>query len=503
MTPQASFDRRSFLQTTTTAAAAITLLPRHVMGGSRYVAPSDKIRVGYIGCGTQGLVTMMRMIQKEEIQITAVCDCNKDSQDYIEWGKHSIRNRIRDFLEKPDWGTGNKGCRAGREVGREVVDGYYEKIAEGKKFNKCTAYEDYREMIEKEDIDAVCVMTPEHTHATIAIYAMEHGKHVVMHKPISNIISEVRLAEKVALKTKVANHMFCASDQQATLLTAEWIQAGAIGQVREVHVWSRRPVWPQDLSVPKETPAIPEGFNWDLWLGPAEYRPFHPIYTHTNFRAWYDFGTGPLGDMGHYCFFQIWKILKLGSAVSVEASGSTFCQIDDGVSHYVENKFSFPRSSRVSWEFPARGDMAPVTIHWYDGGIRPPKPRELEHDGRKMPDEGVLYVGDSGKILTEFIGGSPRIIPESAMQAFERPPKTMERPIDEIDQWICACRGEQPADARFEIIRPINETLLLGTIGIRVPDKLYWDAENMQFTNSDAANELVYRKYREGWELPV
>ncbi len=147
--------------------------------------------------------------------------------------------------------------------------------------------------------------------------------------------------------------------------------------------------------------------------------------------------------------------------------------------------------------------MAPVRIHWYDGGIRPPKPGELADDDRRMPDEGVLYVGDSGKILTEFIGGSPRIIPEKAMRSFERPPKTMERPMNEIDQWILACRGERPADARFEVICPINETLLLGTIALRIPDKLFWNAEKMQFINSEAANALVYRKYRKGWELPV
>ena len=498
-----SIDRRSFLSASATAAAGLSIVPRHVLGGPGYRAPSDQLRLGYVGTGTQGIRTLTSFLEREDMRVKAVCDCNRDSQDYIEWGKNDIRNRIRRFLDRPDWGEGNTGCRCGLEVGREVIDGYYSRKDASGQFKAVAAYEDYREMLDKEDLDGVCVMTPEHTHATIAIAAMEKGKHVIMHKPISNVLSEVRLAAEVAAKKGVGTHLFCSADQAMTPMIREWLDADAIGPVREVHVWSHRPVWPQDLLVPKETPPVPDGFSWDLWLGPEEMRPYHPLYTHTAFRSWYDFGTGPLGDMGHYCLFQVWKILDLESAISVEATGSTFFDIVDGVSKRMVNKVSFPRAARVTWEFPARGDKPPVTIHWYDGGIRPPKFQELTDDGRKMPSEGVLYVGDTGKLLTGFTGGSPRLIPEKAMKAFNRPPKTLERPEEELDQWARACRGEKPSDARFEVLCPINETLLLGTIGLRVSDKLNWDAAEMKFTNSDVANALVYRKYRKGWELPV
>ena len=503
MTLQASIDRRSFLGTSAAAAAGLAFAPQSLSGSPRSTVSKDPIRIGYIGTGTQGLRTLTSFLKRDDIRVTAVCDCNQDSENYVEWRKHSIRDMIRRFLNQPEWGAELKGCRAGLEVGRYVIDSYYENLDPKASQKKVAAYEDFREMLEKEDLDGVCVMTPEHTHATIAIAAMKKGRHVIMHKPVSNVVSEVRLAADVATQTGVATHLFCAADKQSTPLIKEWIDAGAIGPVREVHVWSHRPVWVQGLLTPKESPPVPKGFNWDLWLGPAEYRPYHPLYTHTNFRAWYDFGTGPLGDMGHYCFFQVWKILELGSPLSVEASGSTQFDTVDGVSQRIENKVSFPRASRVTWEFPERGDRAPVTIHWYDGGIRPYKLRELQEDNRKMPDEGLLFVGDSGKILGNFYGDSPRLIPESTMQAFKRPPQTLERPIDEIDQWVRAIKGGRPSDARFEVLRPITETLLLGGIGIRVPDQLSWDAENMRFTNSEEANALLYRKYREGWELPV
>ena len=498
-----SMDRRAFLGASASTVAAFTVVPSRVLGGPGRKAPSDKIRVGYIGCGTQGLRQIAQFLGHPEIRVTAVCDCNRNSQNYVEWGKFEIRDMIREFLKRPEWGEGDTGCRAGLEVGRQMVDGYYAAQAKSGRASPCAAYEDFRELLEKEDLDGVCVMTPDHTHATIAIAAMNKKRHVIMHKPLSNILSEVRLAAETASRTGVATHMFCASDQRTTPMIAEWIWNGAIGPVREVTVWSNRPVWPQDLLTPSESPPVPEGFNWDLWLGPAEARPYHPMYTHTNFRAWYDFGSGPLGDMGHYCFYQVWKILKLGSALNVEASGSTFYNTVDGVSEKMENTVSFPRASRVTWEFPARGEMPPLTIHWTDGGIRPPTFHELAKDGRAMPIEGLVFTGDKGKLMADFIGDDPRLIPESEMRAFSRPPETLERPIDELDQWIRACKGGRPSDARFEVVRPINETLVLGAIALRVPGRLDWDAETMRFRNNPAVDALLVRKYRAGWELPV
>lgn len=495
-------NRRQFLGTTA-ATTGLMIVPRYVLGGVNYVAPSDKITIGFIGTGTQGLRQLMHHITHPEIQIVSVCDPNKDSTDYIEWYKNELRDKIRQFLEEPNWGEGLKGCRAGREVGKEIVEKFYAKNRPSKKYKGCTAYRDFREMLEKEKaVDAVYVMTPDHLHAPIAIAAMKKGKHVIMHKPLANVLSEVRLMADIARQSKVATHMFCAESKHTTPLLCEWIWDGAIGDVREVHNWSNRPFWPQGMTqYPTETPPIPDGFDWDLWLGPAQYRLYHPTYTHAVFRGWYDFGTGALGDMGHYSFRQIFQILKLEKPIQVEASRSQFWEIVDCLWEKQENTISFPRSSVIRFEFPERADMPPVSLYWYDGGIRPPKPGELEMDGREMPEEGILIIGDKGKILAEFTGDGPRIIPEAKMRAYKRPPESLPRPIDGFDQWVRACKGGEPSSASFEAVEKLTETVCLGNIALRIDKKLHWDSENMKFTNSAEANELITRQYREGWEL--
>lgn len=505
MDKENTIDRRTFMSASSAAALGMMVAPSLVKGSAKHVAPSDKINIGYIGTGTQGLRVLMEFLRHKDVHIAAVCDANRDSQDYVEWSPNEIRDKIRMFINEPTWGENNTGCRAGRVVGKEVVETFYKNIKGLANYKGCNAYEDYREMLEKEKgLDAVVILTPEHLHATIAIAAMRKGLHVITHKPISNVISEVRLATKVAAETGVATHMFCSASMQTTPLLCEWIWGGAIGQVREVHNWTTRPFWPQGMyEYPQDTLPVPDGLNWDLWLGPAEYRPYHRAYTHATFRGWYDFGTGPLGDMGHYSFYQIWKILKLGAPTTVEASASVYWAIEGSSWVKKVNKVSLPQAATVHWEFPERGNMTPVTLHWYDGGIRPPVIKELESDKRAMPDEGLLFVGDKGKILAGFSGNSPRIIPEKDMKAFKRPPQTLARPVDEIDQWVQACRGGEPAGARFEVAREFNETLCLGTIALRAGKKLFWDSEKMQITNDDDAQKLVYRKYRPGWELDV
>lgn len=310
------------------------------------------------------------------------------------------------------------------------------------------------------------------------------------------------MARDTARQTGVATHLFCAAGNTSTPMICEWLEAGAIGRVREVHNWSSRPFWPQGMTeYPADTPPVPEGFQWDLWVGPAPLRPYHPAYTHAVFRGWYDFGTGALGDMGHYSFHQIFEMLKLGPPVSVEASRSQFWKIQDYGWRKQVNRVSYPRASMIHWEFPARGDMPPVTLHWYDGGLRPPLLAELEADGLPMPDEGLLLVGDEGKLLAGFSGDHPRLIPRARMREFKQPPQRLPRPIDEFDQFLRACRGGPASDASFENAWPFAETILLGTIAVRVEGKLRWNSEKMEFTNSAEANALRFRKNREGWEV--
>jgi hypothetical protein len=492
-------DRRTFLERSATTAA-VTLASRHALGQPRHVPPRDRINVGYVGCGTQGLRQLMPALGHPDLRVVAVCDPNRRSEDYVEWSRFELRDKIRAFLKDPAWAEGAASCPAGREVGREIVDRHYGASAGG----GCGAYADFREMLAKEKgLDAVYVMTPDHLHAPVALAAMKARKHVIMHKPLGNVLHEARLVVEAARQAGVATHMFCSADMESTAQIAEWVAAGAIGPVREVHNWSTRPYWPQGMTaLPSESVPVPDGLEWDLWLGPVPPRPYHPAYRNAVFRGWYDFGTGALGDMGHYSFFQVFKILKLGSPLTVEATRSQFWKIDELLWKRQPVNVSYPQASLVRWEFPERPGMPPVALHWYDGGLRPPKPRELEEDGEPMPDEGLLFVGDGGKVLADFSGRRPRLLPKARMQAFQPPPPTLPRPADELDQWVRACRGTAPSDASFESVAAVSETILLGTIAVRVDKKLRWDAASARFVDAPEADALVARpEYREGWKL--
>jgi predicted dehydrogenase len=495
-------NRRQFLSAAA-ITAAVSVAPRQVLGGTRHVAPSERINVGYIGCGTQGLRQLMPALKESDLNIVAVCDPNRQSDDYPEWGRGELNQKVRDFLGDPAWAKEARGGLCGREVGRQLVNRHYAKQKPSGQYQDCRAYADFRELLEKEkDLDAVYVMTPDHLHGIVAVRAMRQGKHVITHKPIANVLSEARLARDTARQTGVATHLFCAASLATTPLLCEWIWSGAIGQVREVHNWSSRPFWPQGMTeLPAEKVAVPDGLNWDLWLGPVPPRPYHPAYTHAVFRGWYDFGAGALGDMGHYSFHQVFRILKLGTPGTVEASRSQYWAIKDYQWHKQVNLVSYPRASLIRWEFPARGDMPPVALHWYDGGLRPPTPKEVEADGGALAPEGLLFIGERGKILAEFTGDNPRLIPAAAMREFKPPSQSLPRPIDELDQWIRACKGGTPSDASFEKAYPFAETILLGAVALRIDKKLFWDSEKMAFTNSPEANQLLRRQYRPGWEL--
>ena len=495
--------RRRFLAESGAVAAAVAVVPAHVLGGARHVPPSGKVNIAYIGCGTQGLRQLMPALENKEVRICAVCDPNRKSDDYPEWGPHEVNDKVRKFLGRPQLGQRREGrsVRAGGGAGSREPTIMQARLAA--RSGSCRAYADFRELLAQEkDLDAVYIMTPEHLHGVIAVRAMRQGKHIITHKPISNVLHEVRVVRDMARETGVASHLFCAAGQESSPTIKEWIQSGVIGPVREVHNWSSRPFWPQGMTeAPAEKPPVPEGLQWDLWLGPAAVRPYHPAYTHAVFRGWYDFGTGALGDMGHYSFHQIFEILDLGSCRSVEARRSQFWKIANFTWHKQINRVSYPEASLISWEFPGRGEQPPVTLHWYDGGLRPPLITELEQDGEAMPEEGLLFVGEKGKLLADFTAGAPRLIPKARMQGFTLPPKTLPRPIGELEQFIRSCKGGAPSDASFEKAYPFAETILLGTIALRIDKKLKWDTEKFEFANSAEANALKTRQNRPGWEV--
>jgi predicted dehydrogenase len=341
------------------------------------------------------------------------------------------------------------------------------------------------------------VATPDHVHAFATIMALKLGKHVYCEKPLTHSVWEARQVANQTRQSKLATQM--GNQGQAsedTRRLCEYVWAGAIGPVRQVHIWTDRPsnglfkeYWPQGVSRPKETPPVPDTLAWDLWIGPAPFRPYHPIYAPFNWRGWWDFGTGALGDIGCHAFDPVFRALKLGHPVSVEATSSRF------------NEETYPLASIVRYEFPARGDMPPVTLTWYDGGLKPPRPAELE-SGREFGSNGRLLIGDQGALF----GSS--LIPESRMKDYPAPPKTIKRSPGHHQEWIDAIRGGEKPGSNFEFAGPLAETVLMGNIALRASlreelthKRLLWDSASFQFSNCAEANTFLRREYRKGWTL--
>jgi predicted dehydrogenase len=484
--------RRAFIGRAASAAALFTIIPRHVMGGAGYTAPSEKITTACIGVGSQGTRVMTNFLKQPDVQIISVCDVNKESSDYVEWGEHELRDRVRKLLESSSWGEDFKGPTAGREPSRRIVERCYATRKTSGTYKGCTAYTDFRELLEKEkDLDAVIVCTPDHTHALIAITAMKKAKHVYCQKPLTHSIYEARTIARVARESRVATQVATGNQaSEATRLLQEWIADGAVGPVRQVVNWSTRPFWPQGLDRPKEEQPVPASLDWDLWLGPAPYRPYHQAYLPFVWRGWCDFGTGALGDMGCYSFDTVFRALKLEAPLSVEASSTK---------RYPE---TYPQASIIHYTFPARGNMPTVKLTWYDGGLRPPRPDELE-EGREMGEdqEGLLFTGDKGTIMCGFNGAQPKLIPESKMKAYQPPPKTLPRSIGNDREWIEACKGGPAPGANFEFASMVTETVLLGNVTVRTGEKLNWDRPSLKVTNVPSANQYIHSECRQGWSL--
>ena len=503
-------NRRKFLKCAAVSGAASAIVPRHVLGGADHVAPSEKINFAYIGCGTQGLREMLGMLAMPEVQIVAVCDPVKDGNDYVDWSKDGMRAMIAHALGKPDWRRGEPGIPGGREVAREVVEAHAAKQRASGQFKGCTSYADFRELLDKEKgVDAVRIMTPDHLHGTIAIAAMRKGKRVLMHKPLANRVSEARLVVETARKTKVATHFLPASPGDEVRLAAGWIREGAIGTLRQIHNWSNRPVWPQYATVPTDTPPVPKGFDWDLWLGPSLDRPYHPHYTHAVFRGWYEFGGGPVADMGHYSLWPVFREFDLDAPILVESNPSHVCAVVNHVSLTIRNDYSFPVASTIRFKFAAKGDRPALDLFWYDGGIKPPTPEELEADGGELAAEGMMYVGDKGKILAGFRGENPRILSgrksresRTAQAAAARGPDRARARRVRDAAWLRAFRGGEPTCGDFLLAGPISEAFNLGAVSLRLGGKrLLWDSAAGKITNLPSANRLLTREYRKGWEL--
>jgi predicted dehydrogenase len=447
---QKNMTRRGFMGAAA-GVAAFTVVPRHVIAGSGDAAPSEKVNIAGVGIGGQGGHDINQLASQN---IVALCD--------VDWQ------------------------RAG---------GMFNHYPNAKR------YKDFREMLDKEDknIDGVVVGTPDHTHAIVSMAAIKRGKHVYCEKPLTHTVREAKLLADAAREAKVATQMGNQGQaSEETRLLCEMIWAGAIGQVREVHVWTDRPLngidkwyWPQGVDRPSGQDQIPDTFDWDLWLGPAPMRPFvKNVYHPFVWRGWWDYGTGALGDIGCHSMDAVFRALKLGYPTSVEAA----CTL--------VNNETYPVASRVTYEFPARGDLAPVTLHWYDGGMKPPRPPELE-DGRVWDTNGKLYIGDKGKILDY------RLIPEARQKEYGKPPQKLERSIGHYMEWVVACKGGKPAGSNFpDHAGLLAEVVLMGNIALRpalknkmLSTKLLWDAKERKFTNVPEANQYLTKEYRQGWVI--
>jgi predicted dehydrogenase len=295
---------------------------------------------------------------------------------------------------------------------------------------------------------------------------------------------------EVAKETGVATQVAVGNQaSEATRQLCEWIGDGVIGRVTRVMNWSSRPFWPQGIDRPTETPPVPAGLDWDLWVGPSAMRPYHSAYLPFVWRGWYDFGSGAIGDMGCYSFDTIFRALRLEASVSVETSTSELCPE------------TYPKASILHWRFAARGNMPPVWITWWDGGLMPSLPDELT-GGKPLEREGLLFVGDKGNILCDFHGTNPRLIPEARMKAFVPPPKTLPRSPGNEREWINACKGgKQPCGANFEFTARVTETIQLANVAQRAGGILKWDSAALRAANVSAAQPYIRPEYRRGWEL--
>ena len=485
-------NRRKFLGTTA-GAAVFTILPRRLLARSPEVPPSDKITLAYIGTGTQGLRELLPLLAAPEIRVVSVCDPSKHALGYRDWARDSLLREIRRALNKPDWRAGTEGTiPGGRDAAQNIVDTFYDS-------HGCTAYADYRELLDKEkDLNAVKIMTPDHLHGVASIAAMERGKHVIVHKPIANRLLEADRVIETARSTGVCTHFMPWDSNGSMDQVLAWIRDGSIGNLREIHNWTNRPVWPQYAAIPTGAPPVPEGFDWDLWLGPERERPYHPNYTHMVFRGWYDFGGGSMADMGHYSLWTVFRALDLSGPVVIEPMASHDQVLTDGIASGVKNDFSFPAASVVRFRYPARGDRGAVDLIWYEGGMRPPTPPEMEVDRMELPAEGMMFVGDKSKILAGFRVDDPQLIPD---RRTARLPAAPPPPVREngLRQWIAACQGGPQSEGSFLHAGGISEAVNLYAVALRSRRRLYYDAASRHITNVPEANKYLSREYRKGW----
>jgi predicted dehydrogenase len=524
--------RREFVATTAGAAAAFMIVPRHVLGRG-FQAPSDVLNIATVGVGGMGGNNTAAVMSEN---IVAICDVDDGLLD-------TRLKRWQDSLKPPAQTGGGGGGRQGQSPSQdEILRRRWQTFGPSKtqqasnqkwtqapdrervrrfveeQMPKLQRYRDYREMLEKQkDIDAVIVATPDHMHAVIASAAMSLGKHVYVQKPLCWSVHEARHLAKKAAETKVVTQMGSQGHSQDDARRGqEYLMAKAIGDIREVHVWTNRPLayWPQGLPRPAALPAntnlrwnntgvtrrlaaammgdypVSQQLSWDLFLGVAPDVPYHPVYHPFNWRGWVDWGQGALGDMGaHLIDHPVWG-LNLGLPSVIETTSTPF------------NGVCYPNATKTDYEFPARKGMPAVKLVWYDGGLTPPRPEEMGEE-RLNGEGGILYVGSKGKMLQNTYGQRPRLLPLEKHNDYGAPKERMTRVPNQAHEmnWVNAIKGKDEISCPFSYAAHLTEIMLLGVVSLRANAKLHYDAENMRITNNPKANEFLTRTYRQGYSL--
>jgi len=470
--------RRKFIRNASVAGAGFFIVPRHVVGRG-FVAPSDKLRIAGIGAGGKGTSDLAEFAKSPNVSIVALCDVDD---------RQAVKSRTN--------------------------------------FPKAPYYKDFRVMLEKEknNIDAVSVSTPDHTHAVATIAAMQLGKHVYTQKPLTHDIYEARMLTEAAKKYKVVTQMGNQGGSGDGVRQAkEMYNVGMIGDIIEAHAWTNRPIWPQGVPKPTGNHPVPNELDWDLWLGTAPKTDYNPAYVPFNWRGWWAYGTGALGDMACHIMDPIYRILPIDYPSSAE------CSIADqwtGMNSEANNIDSCPTSSIIHLNYPRKDKPGNIKVSWHDGGLLPQRPDELlPGEAFGNWDGGVLLVGTKGKMLMDCYGANPRLLPSLLMKEKAMPKPTIKRvPEGHYLQWVNACiagYGKGETSSPFEYAGPFTESILMGNLAIRSAmridptvsgwgkskftgrKKLLWDAKNMKITNFDEANQYVRRQYRDGWTLGV
>jgi predicted dehydrogenase len=473
----ASITRKEFIRNTAIVGSAFFIVPRHVLGRG-YVAPSDKLNIAGIGVGGKGSGDLVEFAKSPFVNIVALCDVDD---------REAVKSRER--------------------------------------FATAKYYKDFRVMLDKEknNIDACSISTPDNTHAVATLAAMQLGKHVYTQKPLTHDIYEARILTQAAKKYKVVTQMGNQGGSGDGVRKAkEMIDAGMIGRVLEAHAWTNRPVWPQGIPTPAGKFEVPKELDWNLWLGPAKYIDYNPVYLPFNWRGWWAFGTGALGDMACHIMDPIYRILPIDYPDSAECSVSNVWKDMWSEGNYVD---SCPPASIIHLNYPRKKGKGSIQVSWYDGGLLPELPEEL------LPGEpfgdwdgGVLFIGRKGKLLLDCYGQNPRLLPTKLMQEKRMPKEKIKRvPEGHYLQWVNACiagYGNAETSSPFEYAGPLTESILMGNLAIRSwmmknpgltgwgdkylgRKKLLWDAANMKVTNFEEANQFVRREYRDGWNLSL